>query len=94
MSYRWCIRNLDCQNRRRKSKYLLNIQETERKKNMKFVIFSFVSLSFRSLTRGDLDINVGVVFVGVLLTIGDVRRGVNAIGVRGVAIELTVDGVC
>lgn len=44
--------------------------------------------------RGDLDINVGVVFVGVLLTIGDVRRGVNAIGVRGVAIEFTVDGVC
>lgn len=55
---------------------------------------SFVSFSFRSLTRGDLDIYVGVVFAGVLLTIGGVRRGVNAIGVRGVAIELTIDGVC
>lgn len=42
------------------------------------------------LTRGDLD-----TYVGVLLTIGDVRRGVNAICARGINCdESTVDEVC
>ena len=37
----------------------------------------------RSLTRGDLDMYV-VVFAGVLLTTGDIRRGINVICAREV----------
>lgn len=48
----------------------------------------------RMLTRGDLDVYVVAAFVVIFLMTGDVRRGVNAICVRGVNVdESTVAGV-